>query len=57
MKFLKLTFLLLLVNTVAIADENMKIGFKGNENEVSRVIKVIMYDNYYEPNSFQVTAG
>ena len=57
MKFLKLTLLLLLVNTVAIADKNMKIGSKGNENEVSRVIKVIMYDNYYEPNSFQVTAG
>jgi len=57
MKFLKLTFLLFLVNTVAIADENMKIGSKGNENEVSRIIKVIMYDNYYEPNSFQVTAG
>jgi len=57
MKFLKLTLLLLLVNTVAIADKNMKIGSKGNENEVSRVIKVIMYDNYYEPNSFQVKAG
>jgi len=57
MKFLKLTLLLLLVNTVAIADKNMKIGSKGNENEVSRVIKVIMYDNYYEPNSFQVKVG
>jgi len=57
MKFLKLILLLLLVNTVANADKNMKIGSKGNENEVSRVIKVIMYDNYYEPNSFQVKAG
>ena len=57
MKILKLTLLLLLVNTVAIADKNMKIGSKGNENEVSRVIKVIMYDNYYEPNSFQVKVG
>ena len=57
MKLLKITFFLLLINTVAIADKNMKIGSKGNENEVSRVIKVIMYDNYYEPNSFQVTAG
>jgi len=57
MKLLKLTFFLLLINTVAIADKNMKIGSKGNENEVSRVIKVIMYDNYYEPNSFQVKAG
>ena len=57
MKLLKLTLFLLLVNTVAIADKNMKIGSKGNKNEVSRVIKVIMYDNYYEPNSFQVKAG
>ena len=57
MKLLKLTFFLLLINTVAIADKNMKIGSKGNENKVSRVIKVIMYDNYYEPNSFQVRAG
>ena len=57
MKILKLTLLLLLVNTVAIADKNMNIGSKGNKNEVSRVIKVIMYDNYYEPNSFQVKAG
>jgi len=57
MKLLKITFFLLLINTVAIADKNMKIGSKGNENEVSRVIKVIMYDNYYEPNSFQVKAG
>ena len=57
MKFLKLTFFLLFISTVANADKNMKIGSKGNKSEVSRVIKVIMYDNYYEPNSFQVTAG
>ena len=25
--------------------------------DVSRVIKVIMYDNYYEPSSFQINAG
>ena len=35
----------------------MKIGSKGNENEISRIIKVIMYDNYYEPSSFQINAG
>ena len=35
----------------------MKIGSKGNESEVSRVIKVVMYDNYYEPSSFQIKAG
>ena len=35
----------------------MKIGSKGNENEISRIIKVIMYDNYYVPSSFQINAG
>ena len=44
-------------NTSVLADKNMKIGSKGKESEVSRVIKVIMYDNYYEPNSFKVNAG
>ena len=57
MKFLKILILFLLINSVANADKNMKIGSRGNENEVSRVIKVIMHDNYYEPNSFQVKAG
>ena len=57
MKFLKILILFLLINSNANADKNMKIGSKGNENEVSRVIKVIMNDNYYEPNSFQVKTG
>ena len=57
MKIVKILFVLLFFNSFAYADKNMKIGSKGNENEVSRIIKVIMYDNYYEPNSFQVTAG
>ena len=35
----------------------MKIGSKGKENEVSRVIKVVMYDNYFEPSSFQIKTG
>ena len=39
------------------ADEDMKIGFKGKEGEVSRVVKVVMYDNYFKPNSFQIKAG
>ena len=45
------------LNSLAYADKNMKIGSLGKESEVSRVIKVIMYDNYYEPNSFQIKAG
>ncbi len=44
-------------NSLAYADKNMKIGSLGKESEVSRIIKVIMYDNYYEPSSFQIKAG
>ena len=57
MKFIKILFVLLLLNSIAYADKNMKIGSKGNVNDVTRVIKVIMYDNYYEPSSFQINAG
>ena len=57
MKFIKILFVLLLFNSIAYADKNMKIGSKGKESEISRVIKVVMYDNYYEPNSFQIKAG
>ena len=57
MKIIKILFVLLLFNSFAYADKNMKIGSKGNENDISRVIKVIMYDNYYKPSSFQINAG
>ena len=57
MKILKILFFLFFLNSLAYADKNMKIGSIGIESEVSRVIKVIMYDNYYEPNSFQIKAG
>ena len=43
--------------SVSYADKKMKIGFKGKESDINRVIKVKMYDNYYEPNSFQIKAG
>ena len=57
MKIIKILLVLLLFNSFAYADKNMKIGSKGNVNDISRVIKVIMYDNYYEPSSFQINAG
>ena len=43
--------------SASYADKNMKIGFKGKESDINRVIKVKMFDNYYEPNSFQIKAG
>ena len=49
--------MIMFFNSLAYADNNMKIGSLGKESEVSRIIKVIMYDNYYEPSSFQIKAG
>ena len=57
MKLIKILLITLFLNTFAYADKNMKIGTKGKESEISRTIKVIMYDNYYEPSSFQIKSG
>ena len=57
MKVLKIFFMIMFFNLSAYADKNMKIGSLGKESEVSRIIKVIMHDNYYEPSSFQIKAG
>ena len=57
MKIIKIIFTLLFLNSLAYADKDMKIGSKGNETDVTRVIKVVMYDNYYEPSSFQIKEG
>ena len=57
MKITKILFVIMFFNSFAYADKNMKIGSLGKDSEVSRVIKVIMYDNYYEPSSFQINAG
>ena len=57
MRLIKIIFILLFINSFAYANKNMKIGSKGNLNDVNRVIKVVMYDNYYEPSSFKIKAG
>ena len=57
MRTITIIFTLLFLNSLAFADKNMKIGSKGNVADVTRVIKVIMYDNYYEPSSFQIKEG
>ena len=57
MKIITILFTLLFLNSLAYADKNMKIGSKGYETDVTRVIKVVMYDNYYEPSSFQIKEG
>ena len=57
MKIFKFLVIFLFTYTFAYADKNMKIGSKGKESEISRIVKVVMYDNYYEPSSFQIKAG
>ena len=55
MKTLILLFIFIAFNSNAAS---MKmIGSKGDPNDVSRIIEVKMYDNYYEPNSIQVKQG
>ena len=57
MKLIIILFTILFLNSEVYADKNMKIGSKGDETDVTRVIKVVMYDNYYEPSSFQIKEG
>jgi len=56
-KLLIFVFILTFFNSLSYADQKMKIGSKGKPNEVSRVIKVKMFDNFYKPNSFSIKAG
>ena len=57
MKIITILFTLLFLNSLAYADKNMKIGSKGNITDVTRIIKVVMHDNYYEPSSFLIKKG
>ena len=44
-------------STQSYADTNMvSVGVEGKSDEVTRVIKIKMYDNYFEPNSFNFKA-
>ena len=56
-KFFSNIILLLFFISTAQADMNMKIGSKGKLSEVDRTIKVKMFDNYYEPKSFNIKKG
>ena len=50
----KLIFLLILIPTISFAVAMDMIGKKGDPAEVSKVIIVKMYDNYFEPNKFEI---
>ena len=57
MKLITLIIILILLTNKSYADKNMMIGEKGKESDVDRIIKVNMYDNYFEPNFFTVKKG
>ena len=50
----KLILILIFIPNILFAGSMKTIGTKGNKENVDRVIKVEMYDNYYKPNSFKV---
>ena len=57
MNILKVIIVFFVLSSFAYADKNMKIGSAGNAKDVTRIIKVIMHDNRYEPNLFKIKAG
>ena len=50
----KFIFLFILIPSISVAGSMNMMGEKGNPTEVDRVIKVKMYDNYYEPSEFKI---
>ena len=50
----KIILLFILIPSISIADSMHVIGEKGNPADVVKVIKVKMFDNYYEPNEFKI---
>ena len=50
----KIILLFILIPCISIAASTNMIGEKGDPAEVVKVIKVNMYDNYYEPNKFKI---
>ena len=51
----KILLLLILVPNISFAGSMKMIGEEGNMSEVSKVIEVKMYDNYYEPSEFEIS--
>ena len=50
----KIILLLILIPSISFGGSMNMIGEKGDPVEVSKVITVKMYDNYYEPNKFEI---
>ena len=50
----KLIFIFIFIPNILFAGSMKAIGIKGNEANVDRVITVLMYDNYFQPNLIKV---
>ena len=50
----KIILLFILIPFISFAGTMNMIGEKGDPAEVSRVIKIKMCDNYYEPSEFKI---
>ena len=50
----KLILIFIFIPNILLAGSMKAIGVKGNEENVDRVIKVLMYDNYYQPDNFKI---
>tara|TARA_A100000164_G_scaffold28219_1_gene21952 strand:- start:1205 stop:1702 length:498 start_codon:yes stop_codon:yes gene_type:complete len=50
----KIILFLVLIPSISFGGTINMIGEKGDPAEVSKVIEVKMYDNYYEPNIFEI---
>ncbi len=50
----KIIILFILIPSICFGGSMSMIGEKGDPAEVSKVIVVKMYDNYYEPNKFEI---
>ena len=57
MRTINIIILSLFIHSFSYADKNMKIGHEGKLEDVNRTIVVKMYDNYYEPKSFNIKKG
>ena len=50
----KLILIYIIIPNILFAGSMKAIGVKGNKANVDRVITILMYDNYYEPNLIKV---
>lgn len=50
----KIILFLILLPSISLAGSMNMLGEKGNPSDVSKVIVVKMYDNYYEPKKLEV---